>query len=295
MNKKILSLLLSALMICSLCACDLLPGKQESLEKQNLDALLTDAQIDPIVIPDDKEVVDEDTETENDIDDSKHDEDEEIDDANTPDEDEEIDDDSDDLPIPEDSEFEFGEMRRDYQYVNLFFNIFYEFNEDEDWTFLSEKDRDESNDLICEQYGGNYIEAMKNGVDLIDLMATNTTDSSSVNLTVTDTKLLFLLIDEDEYLEVQADSVIDSFSQLFVFENVEKEIFTKRVAGKECTGIKFSGDLSLDANSAPTTYYEEIVLYKNYLGYSALFQTICFDDDKCDELMEGFSCFEDNL
>lgn len=131
------------------------------------------------------------------------------------------------------------------------------------------------------------------GIDLMDMMASNNLGSENIDISIVNSLLLFLVFTEEEYLEFQADNLIESFSKTFSFTNVEKEIITETVAGKECTGIRFSGDMALDANASTIKYYEEVVIYKNDKGYAALLMATCFDSDNCKKLLDGFYALEE--
>lgn len=145
-----------------------------------------------------------------------------------------------DTVTQEEKEYSFG-LIQGAKYENEFIGIGCEF--DESWTFYTEEQIKQLNNISADLMGEELAESIKNATIIYDMMASNT-NGSNVNINLEKVGLIQnAAIDIKTRLENTLPSIKEGLTNMGL-TNITSEITTVTFAGKKTDAIKITGDIN---------------------------------------------------
>lgn len=182
--------------------------------------------------------------------------------------------------------FETG-SNQNGEYKNSFLGIGCKL--DENWTLLSDEEIKMNNESTSAILGDDYSKALENGATLIDMMATYSNATDSVNVSISSVSLQGALVDIDTYAEATAPMFEEPMAAMGI-QNLVTRVIDYKFAGIDCKAVSMHGMLSValdDTSSIDVDIYEKVVMFKKGT-YVASVSACSFFEDHTDEYLSLF-------
>lgn len=152
---------------------------------------------------------------------------------------------------------------------------------DSDWTFYTDDEILEMNNMTKDLVGDEYAEVMESAQTLYDMYASTSDSMQTVNINIENLGLVYgTVLDEDAYIDAALESVKGVLESMG-FENVTVKKTTVTFAGETRGAIAVAGEVS------DVKFYEKLVCIK--VGkYMACVTVASYIDDSTDEVLSAF-------
>lgn len=152
---------------------------------------------------------------------------------------------------------------------------------DSDWSFYSDEQIRELNNVLTDIAGDEYVEMMKNADIVYDMYATDSSGTNILNVNLEKVNFLQLaVLDVGEALEGQVPALVDTLVNIG-YHNVNCVRTTVIVGDEEYDAIKASSEFG-DAKMYET------IFAKKCSGYLANITVATYQDDTTEELIGKF-------
>lgn len=152
---------------------------------------------------------------------------------------------------------------------------------DSDWTFYTDDEILEMNNIMKDAVGEEYAEAIENAEIIYDMYALTSDSLKTVNVNIQNLGLIYgKVLDEDAYIDAALDSTKGALESMGM-ENVAMKKTTVTFAGETHGAIAIAGEIS------GIKLYEKLVCIK--VGkYMANITVASYIDDSTDEVLSAF-------
>lgn len=181
---------------------------------------------------------------------------------------------------PQNSEVEFslGTVEGPV-YENRFIGLGFRLKEG--WTFYSDEQIKELNNLAAEVAGEDYVELLKDSALVYDMYATSSDQMSNVNVNLEKVNALQLAaINLATNFENSFPTLEQSFSNMG-YTNISHEVGTITIDNKEFTSLSVTGEIN------GVKMYQKHIAVKCY-GYLANIAVTTFNEDTTDDIYADF-------
>ena len=183
-----------------------------------------------------------------------------------------------------DREFELGDIDGK-NYENEFIGLGCML--DDEWTFHTEEQMRELNNIAEEILSDDFEEAVANAEIVYDMSASHSNQTDSINVNMEKVKASTLAkLDLSENFEAVFDMVKTEYLKLG-YTNIEHEIGTVEIDGKEFTAM------NITANTQTVTMYQTLIAVK-CTGYLANIAITTAGEDRTDAILDRFYVVKDN-
>lgn len=181
----------------------------------------------------------------------------------------------------EKTSFALGTVK-DGKYINRFAKISCELGSD--WVFLSDEQIRENNKLALDLRDKNYVEQLKNVETFTDMLATNVNQMDTVVVTFEKLSGVYRNFTEQEYLSKSKTSTKNALKSIGL-ENVVLSIGKSKFAGVK----RYHHNISAKYNDIPVYYQIVNVKCEDYM---AVIVACTWQTNSCDEILNCFKAIK---
>lgn len=151
---------------------------------------------------------------------------------------------------------------------------------DESWTFLTDEEIRQTNQISSDLVGDEYKEALESAKVIYDMMATNADGVSTIGVNLEKLSGAALLVTEEMYIEVSEENLVGALESMGV-ENIQISTEEITFAGKNHYCIRLEGEYS------SIKIYETLIAVKCN-GYVACVTACTWVEDGTSEILDRF-------
>lgn len=151
---------------------------------------------------------------------------------------------------------------------------------DENWTFMSDEEIRQNNQLANDLVGDEYKEALESAEVIYDMMANHANQTDTVGVTMEKLSGAALLINEEAYIGLSKESLEGTITSMGV-ENVQTSAEEFTFAGESHYGIRLEGEYS------GLKIYETLIAVKCN-GYMACVTVCTWVEDGTQAILDSF-------
>lgn len=151
---------------------------------------------------------------------------------------------------------------------------------DENWTFMTDEEIRQQNQISTELVGDEYKDALESAAVIYDMMANHANGTSTVGVNLEKLSGATLLITEQLYIEASKESLEGAIASMGV-ENIQVSTEEISLGGKTHYGIRLEGEYS------GVKIYETLIAVKCN-GYMACVTACTWVEDGTQEILDCF-------
>jgi len=151
---------------------------------------------------------------------------------------------------------------------------------DENWTFMTDEEIRQQNQVSSDLVGDEYKEAMESANVIYDMMATHANQTDTVSVTMEKLSGAALLITEELYIEASKESLEGAIGSMGV-ENIQTSVEEADFAGESHYSILLEGEYS------GVKIYEKLAVVKCN-GYMACITVATWVENRTEEILDSF-------
>ncbi len=151
---------------------------------------------------------------------------------------------------------------------------------DENWTFMTDEEIREQNQLTSDVLGEEYQQQLENATVIYDMMATHSNGTSTVNVNMEKLSGAANLLSEKAYVEGSTDALKKALEDAGM-ENVQLKGVELTFAGEKHYGVQIEGEFS------GIKCYEALACVKRG-GYMACITACTWQEDGTQAILDSF-------